>query len=885
MVTTKERLIETPVSTPGRHRWRLLPRVVALRPRPLPAHRTLGLSAGLALVGTLLWLHVAGAPPVGRGTPGDILTWWQLAIVWVFASLAVFHVEINSEAHTFSLSEVPLVLGLFFAAPAEVLVARLVGEALVLVVFERQSLTKLVFNLALFVAETSAALAIFGWLTPVADPQSAQALAAAITAAFASTLLGAAAVWAVIRLHAAKVSARRLAHTSAVTAAGNSCLALVAAVLVVASPAALVPLAVLSAVVVVGYRGYSQLAKRYESLQLLHQFMAIISGPQRPDEMLRRVQREACRLLRAERSIMILYMESSDSPWLYQLTAGQEPADGGHDEPCVAELPEEITRLAESGSQTLLVPRTSGRPQDRRVLAALGAKDCIAAPLTTGGGVCGVMVLCDRLGGVSTFDAEDGTLCATLAAQAAIALENGRLIDRLQEQIEAREYEATHDPLTDLPNRALFRRMLGQVLPATQTHPVAVLLMDLDGFKEVNDTLGHQAGDDLLCQVARRLREIVGDVGSAAGMVARLGGDEFAMVLTDLPQGAETAMAVAGQIDRALRIPVSVSALTLEVRGSIGVALAPQDGQEPATLLRRADVAMYAAKRARAGVTRYDPAIDDNSELRLQLVGDLRAAILAGAIEVYFQPIARCADGKVVAAEALARWTHPTLGRVAPDEFVPVAERSGLIHDLTFYVLERVLAQVRSWEADGVRLNVSVNLSPAVLLELDWPQRVLQLLGQYRVSPHCLTLEITESGIMADPESTIPVLHDLVRSGVSFAIDDFGTGYSSLAYLQQLPVSMVKIDKSFVIAMNDDPVAASIVRSVIELGRSLDLSVVAEGVEDQRALDRLTDSRCHFLQGYYLSRPIPAAELTQWLRQRQAAAAKPASIPAQRTMP
>jgi EAL domain-containing protein (putative c-di-GMP-specific phosphodiesterase class I) len=251
------------------------------------------------------------------------------------------------------------------------------------------------------------------------------------------------------------------------------------------------------------------------------------------------------------------------------------------------------------------------------------------------------------------------------------------------------------------------------------------------------------------------------------------------------------------------------------------------------------------------------------------LATELRTALATRQIEVHYQPIARATDGQVVSAEALARWLHPELGRIGPDEFIPIAERSGLVHDLTLYVLDEALGQVRSWRAAGLDLSVAVNLPVQVLRDVDWPAKVAALLGKHSVRPQQLTFEITESGIMTDPEHMIRMLDDLARTGITFAIDDFGTGYSSLAYLQQLPVTKIKIDKSFVMPMATDPSAASIVRSVIDLARSLDLAVVAEGVEDQRTLDHLTAIDCHFVQGYYLSRPIPAVELTEWMGQRE----------------
>ncbi len=850
---------------PGQQRRRsLLPRLGAVRPRPLPARRTLALCLALTLIGLALAPIGLGASP-GPPPTGTILTWWHLAPVFGLAAVFVFHVEINSEAHTFSLSEVPLVLGLLFADPWQLLVARLIGEAVVLVGLERQSPPKLAFNLSLFFAEATAALAIF---TSVGgdDPTDPRTWIAALLAVGVAGNLGAAAVWAVIRVHGGAVSSRQLVAAAAVTAAVNTSLATIAAVLMSVARPALVPLAVVIGVVVAAYRGYTRLTKRYAGLEMLYQFTRITSGAQRPDATLLRVLDEAGRLLRTRRALIALYTPASEAPWLF-LDRTTDPdgvaadtAAGSGEQNLPAQLRAEVLHRG----TLMLIPRTTSSAEHRAVLNHLGAKDCIATPLISNGEVTGVLVVCDRLGEVSTFDTEDGRLFATLAAQAAIALENGQLIERLQAQIQAREHEAQHDALTGLPNRTLLLDRLAEAVDDPGARQFGVLLLDLNGFKEVNDSLGHHTGDLLLREVAVRLRETV----SERCTVARLGGDEFAILMPMLPD-VETGLAAATAINEAIRRPVALASMALEVSASIGMALWPEHGEDPATLLQRADVAMYSAKRSHAGVTLYDPALNWNSQFSLRLAGELRGALLARQIDVHYQPIARTTDVDVVGAEALARWNHPEFGQIPPDDFIPIAERSGLIHDLTLYVLDQALAQSRIWRAAGLELYVSVNLPPQVLRDVEWPAKVVELLQRHCLAPSQLTFEITETGIMTDPERMIGTLRELAATGISFSIDDFGTGYSSLAYLQRLPVSVIKIDKSFVTPMVTDPAAAAIVRSVTDLARSLDLAVVAEGVEDQRTLEHLARSGCHFVQGYYLSRPIPAVELTEWMAERR----------------
>jgi diguanylate cyclase (GGDEF)-like protein len=824
------------------------------RPRPLPAARTVLVSLAILLTGTALTgTALSGADPTAGPAGGPVVAWWQLAPVFVLASAFVFHVEINSEAYTFSVSEVPLILALFFAEPGDLITARLLGEVAILVLYERQALPKLFFNLSVFFAESTLALTVFHAMAGGSDPLDPRAWLAAWAAVAAASVLSTSAVWVVIRLHGGRADAGRLLLAAGVTTTCNASLAAVAAVLMISDRPALIPLILIATVVIAAYRGYNRLTKRYDGLQLLYQFTTITSGAHRPAETLQNVLAEAGRLLRAERALIVLYSPGDAEPWL--VVDHPAPAGGA---PARATIPALLREQVMAHGAPLTIPSTTKNPAQQQLLAELGAEDCLAAPLITGGEVTGMILVADRLGRVSTFDGEDTRLFATLAAQAAIALENGRLIERLHEQVQAREHEALHDALTGLPNRALLGTSLDTALHGGGR--VGILLMDLDGFKEINDTLGHQTGDRVLCEVAQRLSGTVG----TQGLVARLGGDEFAVVLPHLTD-TDQARDLAHQVKDAIRQPIDLSTLTLEVGVSIGVAGYPEHGDDPTTLLQRADIAMYSAKRERAGVAVYDPSIDGNSERRLRIAVELRAALHARQLEVHYQPVARAVDGHVVGVEALARWRHPELGTISPDEFIPVAEHTRLIHELTRYVLDRALAQVHAWNAAGLDLGVAVNLSVHVLRDADWPAKVTRLLAKHSVPAHQLSFEITESATLADPDHVIRMLNQVAATGVTFAIDDFGTGYSSLAYLQRLPATKLKIDKSFVIPMATDPGAATIVRSVIDMARNLDLAVVAEGVEDQRTLDHLTSINCHYVQGYYISRPIPGSELTAWL--------------------
>ena len=431
----------------------------------------------------------------------------------------------------------------------------------------------------------------------------------------------------------------------------------------------------------------------------------------------------------------------------------------------------------------------------------------------------------------------------------------------------AKEHQSLHDALTGLPNRTLFRDRIEQAITAGRRADVtsAVMLIDLDHFKEINDTLGHHAGDRLLEEVAHRLEASLG----GRDTVARLGGDEFGVLLPALRRPGD-ANVVARQLLAGLREPFSIEGLTLEVDASIGMACHPAHGTGVETLIQRADIAMYSAKEGGGGHAMFEPRLDRFSPRRLSLAGGLRQAIQNGEITLFFQPKAELDTGTVIGVEALARWEHPRLGLVGPTEFVPIAEQTGLIGPLTSYVLDAALRQVREWKDDGRELSVAVNLSARSFLDAQLAIEIPRLLSKHNVEARLLELEITESMLMLDPGRAQAVLERLSRIGLTRSVDDFGTGYSSLANLKRLPVDVIKIDKSFVMDMAIDASDAAIVRSTIDLAHNLGLRVVAEGVESHQAWSRLRELRCDLAQGFYVSRPLPAPDLSRLLDERSA---------------
>jgi diguanylate cyclase (GGDEF)-like protein len=423
--------------------------------------------------------------------------------------------------------------------------------------------------------------------------------------------------------------------------------------------------------------------------------------------------------------------------------------------------------------------------------------------------------------------------------------------------------QALTDDLTSMPNRRHFLRRVRDAIIASRASEtsVALLLLDLDHFKELNDTLGHDAGDQLLCQVGARLRTVLRSTDTAA----RLGGDEFGVLLSD-PCDTVGAELVADKILQAIAEPFPIKGLNLRATASIGVALFPEHARDDEQLMQHADVAMYEAKTAQSGRACYARERDKHSLERLTLAGELSHALESGEIEAHYQPKADAGSHKIVGAEALVRWRHPTRGLIPPVEFVTVAEQAGLGRALTRRMLELALSQVKAWREAGLDLHVAVNTTVADLQDTRFPDEVAAMLGAHGLPPEALVLEVTENMVLADPVRVGDVLARLGELGLGLSLDDFGTGYSSLTHLKALPVGEVKIDRSFVARMTSDPVDAAIVQATIQLAHSIGIRVVAEGIEDETTWSSLAASHCELVQGYALSRPLPAAELEELLR-------------------
>ena len=454
----------------------------------------------------------------------------------------------------------------------------------------------------------------------------------------------------------------------------------------------------------------------------------------------------------------------------------------------------------------------------------------------------------------------DAAALATVTVLTGMARAGLTVVDRLKHS----HWQAVTDDLTGLGNR---RHLLSSLEGSIEdgAREVALLLIDLDGFKELNDTLGHRAGDEVLRQIGPRLEDAL----RPGNTLARLGGDEFAVVLDP---GDEASASAAGlRLRSALEQSFAVGGIRVHIDASIGIALFPEHARDALGLLQRADVAMYEAKRTRTGHEVYLPARDTHSRRRLELLGELRDGLEGGELVLHYQPKAELATGTVNGVEALVRWAHPRRGLLMPADFLPLADHSGLGRSLTAFVLDRALVEIGERRRDGFDLSVAVNLSPADLLDLGLPSEVLRVLELRNFPASSLRLEVSEDAVMADPERSLEVLRDLRSIGVATSLDDFGSGHVSLGHLKHLGVDEIKIDRSFVMRLADDARDAAIVHTTVDLGRRLGMKVVAEGVETVEAWDTLAGLRCDEAQGFYLGRPMTATALSGWMRDRAAA--------------
>ncbi|MEV8508846.1 EAL domain-containing protein [Actinoplanes sp. NPDC051475] len=784
--------------------------------------------AALCLAGQVAWL-TGDVPPV----TDQLVTLVALTVLFTVSDKFVVTFPVRRGSHSISFSEVPLVLGLVMVHPVLLVAARLIGGLAGLVAFRRQGGTKLAFNTCLYATQATVAGAVFHLAAGAADPLGPVGWVAAYAATFATDLVSIVLITAVIAMRddsrqwrdLLRADIRDLLQLPLV--AVTTTMGLVSAVVVHDRAPAAVLLAVLAFAMYRVFQRYAQQTQGHAQVEALYDFTQAVTGARDATEVARVALGRIRDLVRAESAELLLLQD--DSAVRLQV-AGRDRFR----KESVGSTGDEWWR-----------PTATGTPILR--------DDAMAVPLDLDD-VTAVLLVAGRMAELSAFTTDHLRLLQALARHAGVALRNARLVEVLR-------HTGLTDSLTELPNRRRFVTDLQEALEVARatSHRVSVLLLALDRFKDINAGLGHDVGDRVLQEVGRRLHGELGEHYT----IARVGGDGFAVLVAHAATPADV-LAVAHRVRGVLERPIDVDDIAITAQASIGVSYAPDHGYDAERLLQRADVALHAAKDARSGVRIYRSDDDRHTPRRLRIMGALRAAVENGALDVVYQPKISASTGAVVGVEALSRWQHAD-GPVSPDEFILLAERSGLIGQLTLNVMDKALAACATWRAAGHDISMAINVSPLSLAEPAFADDVEQALGRHRLPAAALTLEITEGAVMQDPARSMITLHALHRLGVKLSIDDFGTGHSSLARLAELPIHEVKIDKSFVQRLTVDRSKRAVTDAALHLGRALDLVVVAEGVETESDYRYLREHGCDVIQGYYIARPLPEPDLTDWM--------------------
>ncbi|AOS61404.1 putative bifunctional diguanylate cyclase/phosphodiesterase [Actinoalloteichus hymeniacidonis] len=823
----------------------------------------------------LLTVGVLASVVVGVAIPSDFGTelYWTaplLAIGFLLAERFTIHVDVNRVGWTVSFTEIPLVIGLLIAPFEIVLIAHLLAGMSMLMgtLISRRAYSHAIYNagvMCLEVAVPFAMVAVFGRVLADVGPEWLPVMLGALFSPLISMLLALMAM----RMLGGEVrfsGAVRMAAYILAVGLLNTSVGLVGFELADQAPWGWALLVFLCLAVAAFYRAYSGLLRERRDLEALSDVSLTVarSGQQagRPAgeralevgqsrEEWQSITDRIRDQLNATRVVLHLRL----APDVTTLTVVSGEALSPDALPCGELRDDPLLQLP--GTQVRYFRAIDAVEEVRCALQKRGAYEALVVPLRGAHQLLGAVEVHDRISRWRGFGHADIRLLRTLASHLATTMDNRRLLGRLR-------HDAYHDPLTGLLNRPGFRETAD-----ARIHPgcrVAVLRLDLDVLSTVSDALGHAWSDRMVVAAGKRIRDVLGDDAP----LARLESGSFAALAIDRSDEelAELAELLLVEIAR----PYPVDRLTVEASAVVGYACfdeeALEEGSPADALLQQADVAMRAARTGDAGVRRYAPSMGQIFLRRFQLVTQFRQALDTGQVEVHFQPKIALRSRAVVGVEALVRWVHPEFGRLDPDEFVPAVEATGLVDALTSFVMERALIEVRGWLDRGLRISAAVNLSVRNLADETFPERVGEALRRHEVPPQLLTFELTESGVMSDPERALPVLRRLHALGVVLAVDDFGTGYSSLAYLRQLPVDEVKIDKSFVFGMGSDLSDMAVVRSIIELGHSLGLVVVAEGVEEDAVRDQLVEMGCDIAQGYLISRPLPLDRFEAWLQAR-----------------
>jgi diguanylate cyclase (GGDEF)-like protein len=823
------------------------------------AVRVWAFSVFLAALGAALYVPLISnrAPPV---VPFAI-PWWVIAAGFCLADIKVIEVHFRRESHAFSLTEVPAVVGLFFLPPNEYLLAVTLGALVALLFTSSRAPVKLAFNLANYLLLGVLMIAVFRAIDPAPGAPSLLGYTAAFAATLVGTLVGALSIATAITLSGGAPQYKKLPDMlefGGLVAMANTSIALLAVVLLWYTPSALWLLAIPLSTLFLAYRAWVSEREKHERLELVYQSSRILQHSPELDVALAALLDHARTMFRAELAEVVLESDGSEHRALRTSSIQDEPSELLIPIPAMEVDPQLLGVIGERRAAMARLPRTPGGRQ-------MTIRQAMVAPLVGEAGVMGLFTVANRLTEGTTFEPDDVRLLETLANQAAVALENGQLeqslaeLSRLKEQL---RFQAYHDPLTNLPNRMMF--LEGATTEIRSQHPdgsrPVILLLDLDDFKLVNDTLGHAAGDELLVMVTERIRSCLRE----NDLAARLGGDEFAILIRDQPN-LEHATAIAERLINLMGAGFPIKGEEVVVGASVGIAMSHGPRQTAGELLSNADVAMYTAKaNGRRCFATFDPTTHAAIIARHELSAALARSITRRELVVLHQPIVELATGRTVGMEALVRWRHPTRGLVEPEDFIALAEESGSIVPLGRFVMAQAAEEVQAWNARAggdEPVFLSVNVSAIQLQQSDFLAQVERMAAGSGVTPEHLVVEITESAMFRDAEATIERLKALRKRGVRIAIDDFGTGYSSLTYLRRFPVDILKIAKDFVGHAGDDGQAWAFTGAILALGRRLNLTVITEGIEERDQLVRLREMGCEYGQGFLFARPAPMADL------------------------
>jgi diguanylate cyclase (GGDEF)-like protein len=835
----------------------------SLQARPLHRAMVIWLLSGILAAGAVK-LFLGPVRDISSAQPDMQLPWITMVVLFCLGEWARVHIHFRRDAFSISLSEIPLVLGLFMTTPVNLVSARVVGAIISLGLLRRQPPIKLAYNVSLFGISTCCAALLFHALlgtNPEYAPQP-QLWSGVLLVTSLLALSNGVMILVAVSLSEGLPAKSRLAHTALfiiATAASNTSLALEAVVIMWRDIRELALLAVPLVTVFVAYRAYAAERQKHERIQFLYQSSDLLQRVSGSDSAISLLLSHLSRVFRAEYAELTVLRAGADdnafrrTVWRHERVVLDRQGEIGDLEDAMPLLIPE--------RRSLLLRRKTAKGELGPILSSRGLKDGMVAALRDDRRLIGILVVGNRLSDVGTFDTGDLQLFETLASHVKVALQNGQLQYQLK-------YQAYHDVLTGLANRSLFSDRITHALSRRRSAGgpmVVVLFLDLDDFKMVNDSFGHSVGDSLLIAVADRLRGCL----RAFDTAARVGGDEFAVLLEDVQDMGE-ALTRARRVSAALHDPFVLQGHEVAMHASIGIAVADNNEMTGEELVRRADVAMYRAKqKGKGSLEVYQAGMQKQATERLEIKTQLERAIERGELLVQYQPIVELRSGQMEGVEALLRWRRPRHGIMGPADFIPLAEETGAIIDIGRFVLHEACRQSRQWALDHPQhapLSMSVNLSPRQLQRPGFTDDLRRVMSITGMDPANLVLEITESFLVEDSEINDVQLHDIKRLGVSLSIDDFGTGYSSLGTLQHLPVDILKIAKPFVERIAEDAQRRSFARAIIGLGKTLKLRMVAEGVERAEQRDQLRDLRCDLGQGFYFAPALDADDVATILR-------------------